>query len=65
MCEALDKLINEGEERGMKRGIEQGILLNTMSLVSDGTITLEKALTKVDITKEEFLEKMREAGYEI
>lgn len=65
MCEALDRLINEGEERGMKRGIEQGILLNTMSLVSDGTITLEKALTKVDITKEQFLEKMREAGYEI
>ena len=61
MCEALDKLINEGEERGMKRGM----LLNTMSFVSDGTITLEKALTKVDITKEEFLDKMREEGYNL
>lgn len=57
MCEALDRLINEGEERGKIKSL--------MELVSDGTITLEKALTKVDITKEQFLDKMRESGYEL
>ena len=73
MCEALDKLINEGEKRGEERGekrgmecgIERGTLQTLMSLVDDGSITVEKALTKVDMTEEEFLAKMEEAGYKI
>jgi len=53
---------------GTKNLLKRNKVYNNQDLikvVSDGTITLEKALTKVDITKEEFMDKMREEGYDL
>ena len=65
MCEALDRLINEGEERGIERGIERGTLDTLYRLVNSNTITVDDAAKDIGITKEKLLEKMRESGYGI
>lgn len=46
MCEAFDKLINDG--------IEQGTVNTLILLVKDGTITVEKAASMASLTKTEF-----------
>ena len=65
MCEALDKLINEGEERGMERGIERGTSQTLFRLVISKNLTVDVAAKDMGVSNEEFLEKMRESGYEI
>ena len=61
MCEALDKLINEGEERGIERGTSQTLF----RLVISKNLTVDVAAKDMGVSNEEFLEKMRESGYEI
>lgn len=61
MCEALDKLINEGEERGIERGTSQTLF----RLVISKNLTVDVAAKDMGVSNEQFLEKMREAGYEI
>ena len=50
MCEALDRLINEGEERGIERGIERGTLDTLYRLVNSNTITVDDAAKEKDLS---------------
>ena len=60
MCEAFDKLINEGIERGIERGIKQGIktgreegrISMLKQLIDSGTITTEIAAEQMGVTGE-------------
>lgn len=61
MCEALDKLINEGE----KRGIELGTSQTLFRLVDSNNITVDVAAKDMGVTKEQFLTEMKAAGYKI
>ena len=65
MCEALDKLINEGEKRGMERGIERGTLQTLYRLIESRKITVDDAAKDMGLTEEDFIKKIKEAGYKI
>ena len=57
-----DKKAEErGMKQGMKRGIEQGTLSTLSLLVNDGTISIEKAASMANLTKDEFEIKMKDA----
>ena len=49
--------IEEGIEKCIEKGLEQGKLKMLISLVKDGTLTVESASAKLEIPIEEF-EKM-------
>lgn len=50
VCEAIEKMVNEGEKRGEKKGE----LKTLAQLVNDGDLPLERAAEKADMTIEEF-----------
>ncbi len=52
------KAIMEIREEGIEVGREEGRLLLLVSMVQDGEITLETAAKRLDISREEFKEKM-------
>lgn len=54
----------EGREEGIAIGIETGIIINLCTLVSKKTITIKQALDECGLTKAEFLEKMKEYGFD-
>ena len=62
VCEAFDKLINEGIEKGRKQGIQEGIqqgiqegIISTLKdMVATGDITMETAAKQMKVTVEEF-----------
>lgn len=54
MCEALQKLIDSGVERGIEQGEIKG-RLTMLELVSLGYLTEEIAAEQLGITKEEYL----------
>ncbi len=47
-----------GKEEKVKKGIEKGIILNLMELVAEGHLEMGIAAKKLNITVEEFAEKM-------
>lgn len=55
----------EGREEGIALGIEAGIIKTLCMLVSKKTITMKQALDECGLTKAEFLEKMKEYGFEV
>lgn len=61
------QMCNLGEgiaKRAYAEGEEQGESNILISLIKDKSITVETALTKTSLTKEEFMEKLYKAGYE-
>ena len=51
--------IEQGIEQGMEQGIEHGIELTLCSLVKKGLITVEKAAAELNLSVEEFQNKMK------
>lgn len=61
MCNLSDLV----EEKGIKQGIEQGGLQMLYQCVSDGDLTVEKAAKKAGLEQDDFIRRMRLAGYSI
>ena len=67
MCEAIEVLMNRRETEGIRQGLEQGIsqgmaqgkLSILKDLVEDGTLTMEAAAGKVNMSVKEFEEYMK------
>ena len=71
MCEAIEVLMNRRETEGILQGLEQGIsqgmaqgitqgkLSLLKDLVEDGTLTMEAAAGKVNMSVKEFEEYMK------
>lgn len=71
ICEAIEVLMNRRENEGIRQGLEQGIsqgmaqgitqgkLSLLKDLVEDGTLTMEAAAGKVNMSVEEFQEYMK------
>ena len=75
LCEAIEVLMNRRETEGIRQGLEQGIsqgmaqgitqgitqgkLSLLKDLVDDGTLTMEVAAGKVNMSVEEFEEYMK------
>lgn len=67
MCEAIEVLMNRRENEGIRQGLEQGIsqgmaqgkLSILKDLVEDGTLTMEVAAGKVNMSVKEFEEYMK------
>ena len=62
MCDVLDRAENRGEQRGMQKGMQRGMAkgrLNTlMELVLDGVLSCAEAAVRVNLTEQEFTQKM-------
>ena len=63
VCEAVEVLMerrkNEGIQQGRAQGITQGKLSLLQDLINDGTLTIETAAAKADMTVEEFTEAVK------
>ena len=57
------KGVMRGIEQGIEQGIEHGIELNLCSLVKKGLLKIEDAAKELNVSVEEFAEKMEKAGY--
>ena len=55
MCEAMDVIAQRIENKGIRKGIQQGKLETVLSLFRDGTIKAEKAADILGITANQFL----------
>ena len=55
VCEAVEALM----DRRKNEGIQQGKLSLLQDLIDDGTLTIEAAATKADMTVEEFIESIK------
>lgn len=55
VCEAVEVLM----DRRKNEGIQQGKLSLLQDLINDGTLTIETAATKADMTVEEFIESIK------
>lgn len=70
MCDVLDRAENRGEQRGMQKGMQKGMekgmqkgmakgrLNALMELVLDGMLSCAEAAGRVNLTEQEFLQKM-------
>ena len=66
MCEAIEVLMNRRETEGIQLGMAQGKLSILKDLVDDGTLTVEVAAGKVNMSVKEFEEYMKKnykSGY--
>lgn len=59
MCQAIEELIEDGRKEGNLSG-RQGMLYE---LVRDGMLPVQTAARKMSVTEQEFLNKMKAAGY--
>ena len=55
----------EGREEGRTEGMKQGRFLAYCEMVQEGDMTVEKASEKLNMTLEQFVSEMKEAGYEV
>ena len=60
MCRALDNLIKEEREEGRKSGLAEGKFDLCVKLFGQGLISAAVAAEQLELTEEEFLEKMAE-----
>ena len=64
MCEVLERVESkgreEGREEGRKEGREEGRFKLLLELVSDGTITIQKAAETAGMVEAAFKKKMNE-----
>ena len=61
MCKAWE----DQKECGRIEGIVEGKIEMLYSLVEDGTIKLDTAAAKADLTVQQFVDSMNKAGYKI
>ena len=59
VCEAVEVLMDRRKNEGIQQGITQGKLSLLQDLVNDGTLTIEAAAAKADMTVEEFTESIK------
>lgn len=66
MCDALLELvkddIEQGREQGREQGIQQGIFSTLVSLVNQGLLQVSDAARQVNLSVEEFEERIQEFG---
>lgn len=63
----IEKGIKEGIKKGIKQGIKQGMEQGGLQMlyecVADGDLTIEKAAKKAGLEQEDFVRRMKLAGY--
>ena len=59
ICKAIEVLMNRRETEGIQLGMTQGKLSLLKDLVDDGTLTMEAAAGKVNMSVKEFEEYMK------
>lgn len=52
------EMMRKGREEGMQQGMRQGTMTTLFSLVEDGILTLDDAVSRVNMTPEKFKEAM-------
>ncbi len=65
MCKAWDEHKNRGIQEGIQAGIQEGRCLEIYSLVQDGILDPEVGAKRVNMSLQDFKEKMRNAGYKL
>lgn len=69
VCKAWEEQYEDGRAKGLSQGILQGIQKGKQdilfSLVDDGTLTMDEAAEKVNMTKEAFALEPEKAGYKV
>ena len=59
VCQAVEVLMDRRKNEGIQQGITQGKLSLLQDLINDGTLTIEAAAAKADMTVEEFTESIK------
>ena len=60
MCEVLERVELKGREEGREEGRKEGRFKLLLELVSDGTITIQKAAETAGMDEAAFRKKMNE-----
>lgn len=61
MCDVLDKV----EEKGRLKGRKEGRMEEIFSSVQECDYSIDRGAEKAGLTRDEFIKKMKQAGYEI
>ncbi len=61
MCSIADAYIN----KGMQEGMREGKFLTIFELVQEGDISLQKASAKLELSEDDVIARMTEAGYKL
>ena len=59
MCQALEKIRNDGRAEGRKEGRKEGQLDLLLSLVKEGVLSVVDAAARAGISSEEFSKKLQ------
>lgn len=65
MCDVLDKVEEKGRLKGRKEGRKEGRMEEIFSSVQEYDYSIDRGAEKAGLTRDEFIEKMKQAGYEI
>ena len=60
MCNLSEAIEERGVERGMRQGLERGSFIAFSSLVRDGLLRTDKAARRMKMSEEDFVARMRE-----
>lgn len=60
MCTYSQFMLDRGEKKGLKKGLETGKYKTYYDLISDGTLTLKQAAEKCSLSPDEFQKKLIE-----
>ena len=60
MCNLSEAIEERGVERGMRQGLERGSFIAFSSLVRDGLLRTDEAARRMKMSEEDFVARMRE-----
>ena len=60
MCQAIRELIEDGRQEGISEGRLEGRLDTLTELVKEGLLKIEEAAKRMNLTVEEFSQRMRQ-----
>ena len=63
MCTVMKYYEDIAEQKGRSEGLAEGKRLSYFEMVQDGDLNVKKAAQKTNLTEEEFLNKMKLAGF--
>lgn len=65
MCDVLDKVEEKGRLKGRKEGRMEGRMEEIFLSVQEYDYSIDRGAEKAGLTRDEFIEKMKEAGYKL
>ena len=60
MCNLSEAIEERGVERGMRQGLERGSFIAFRSIVRDGLLRTDEAARRMKMSEEDFVARMRE-----